>query len=178
MATLKAFRRPMSLLERTDRLLKAKAIKKPVWLDTLKKFPPDLPQRYHPKPPKIEYPEDRLLKKYFTKNPSSKKHQVFNLLNQEEKPPALKFVLRQLQLMNGKEKLSEAAAYRKTCQEVRGMTGVDGHGGVPEVPGRPLVDKTRSLAEAFDEWMNAEDSFWRQRTAFVKKTSKPEKTLD
>jgi hypothetical protein len=159
-------RRPLNILERTERLLRAKAIERPLWFDTVRKYPPDPPALWKPRPKETRFLEDDLLKRYFRKNPSQRSEQVFNLFDQRQRPPAVVFVARQMELMS-KEGLSEPAAYDRVMGELQGAKPVaastDASGSASGAEGAPKEDpETVNLANEFEAWMKSEDRFWRR----------------
>ncbi len=157
-------RRPMNILERTERLLRAKAIERPLWFDAVRKYPPDPPPRWHPRPKATKFLEDELLARYFRKNPAQREEQVFNLFDQRKRPPAVVFVARQMELMS-KEGLSEQAAYARVMAEMEGAKPVTAAaaGATPGAEGAPKQDpETVNLANEFEGWMKSEDRFWRR----------------
>mmetsp|Transcript_17024 Transcript_17024/g.54125 ORF Transcript_17024/g.54125 Transcript_17024/m.54125 type:complete len:175 (+) Transcript_17024:59-583(+) len=157
MSAWRAFRRPMNILERTERLMRARAIKKPLWFDVVKQYPPDPPLSWAPKPQPIRFPEDDLLERYYRKNPEAKKAQRLNLFNKSKKPPAVLFVTRQLELMET-EKISEEAAYKRVEAEMGPLHAIG-------VAGQQISaeDDSVPLGEQFDRWMNAESNLWRRQ---------------
>mmetsp|Transcript_2187 Transcript_2187/g.3640 ORF Transcript_2187/g.3640 Transcript_2187/m.3640 type:complete len:177 (-) Transcript_2187:161-691(-) len=160
MSAWKAFRgRKLNLLERTEALMKAKALRKPVWFDAVKANPPQpLPVGTWPPGKKIVIPEDQLLKAYYKKNPGSKSKQVFNLYDWSKKPPALVFVTRQLELMQ-KENLSEQSAYERVQNEFASQ-GTESGSVSTAAATESAKTPSASLKEQFEEWMTAEEEFW------------------
>jgi hypothetical protein len=156
----------MNILERTERLLRAKAIERPLWFNAVRKYPPDPPARWHPRAKEKLFLEDELLTRYFRKNPAQRAEQVFNLFDQRQRPPAVVFVARQMELMS-KEGLSEQAAYARVMDELQGAKPVtaaaDTSGATPGAEGaRKENPETVNLANEFEAWMKSEDRFWRR----------------
>jgi hypothetical protein len=159
-------RRPLNILERTERLLRAKAIERPLWFDAVRKYPPDPPARWQPRPKVTKFLEDELLTRYFRKNPAQRAEQVFNLFDQRQRPPAVVFVARQMELMN-KEGLSEQAAYARVMAEMQGAkpvtTAADASSATPDAESMSKQDpETVNLTNEFEAWMKSEDRFWRR----------------
>jgi hypothetical protein len=98
-------------------LLKSGVVSKPRWFDAVSRHPPQFPLRDPTKkrPMKIEYPEDRLLAKYYSKHPEARLEAMEIWRPQQHS--AWKFVQRQLAVMK-EEKLSEEDAYKKVEAEI------------------------------------------------------------
>ncbi|KAL2651973.1 hypothetical protein R1flu_020101 [Riccia fluitans] len=87
------------LLTKTRRLIKGGIItKKPLWFDAVSHFPPQAIRVRDGKAPKIELPEDRLIKAYFARHPEAR-CQAFDL-NSFEPPVARKFAWRVLEFLD------------------------------------------------------------------------------
>ncbi|KAL3689683.1 hypothetical protein R1sor_015992 [Riccia sorocarpa] len=86
------------LLTKTRRLIKGGIKKKPLWFDAVAHFPPQSIRVRDGKAPKIELPEDRLIKAYFARHPEARCQALD--LNSFEPPVARKFAWRVLELLD------------------------------------------------------------------------------
>lgn len=83
---------------RTRRLIKGRVIKKPLWFDSVANSPPQSIRVRDGKAPKIELPEDRLIKSYLARYPEAR-CKAFDL-NSFEAPIARQFAWRVLELLD------------------------------------------------------------------------------
>ncbi|KAG6542205.1 hypothetical protein Mapa_016438 [Marchantia paleacea] len=86
------------LLLRTRRLIKGRVIKKPLWFDAVANSPPQSIRVRDGKAPKIELPEDRLIKSYLARHPEAI-CKAFDLKSFEA-PIARQFAWRVLELLD------------------------------------------------------------------------------
>mmetsp|Transcript_14821 Transcript_14821/g.19157 ORF Transcript_14821/g.19157 Transcript_14821/m.19157 type:complete len:157 (+) Transcript_14821:366-836(+) len=142
-----------NLLMHTHSLLRNGAIPKPLWYDAVVRNPPFAPPPVGPLK-EITFPEDKLLRRYYEKNPSSK-DEVIDVFDDASKVPAAVFVSKQLKLIN--TGIPEEEAYdiveKETLQAALPETSV-------YTPDKDID----SMKEAFDNWVDAEVEFWHRQT--------------
>lgn len=85
------------LLTKTRRLIKGNIIKKPLWFDAVSKIPPQSIRVRDGKAPKIELPEDRLVRSYLARHPEAQCTAF--ALNSFEAPVARRFAAQVLELL-------------------------------------------------------------------------------
>ncbi|GLJ50358.1 hypothetical protein SUGI_1073050 [Cryptomeria japonica] len=87
------------LLGKTRKLVKGFAITKPIWLKAMEEVPPVVFPRPAGKAPRIVLPEDKYIRKFYSKHPGSLTEEAF-WFNGYDPPPARVFAWRVLELMN------------------------------------------------------------------------------
>jgi len=100
------------MLVRTQKLVEAGVIEKPQWLDAILKHPPPHISNGR-RPPRITFPEDRLIQSYMARHPETQKTPID--LRSSQPAPARAFAVRQLQLMKGG--MSQEASRRQVERE-------------------------------------------------------------
>eukprot|EP00246_Nothoceros_aenigmaticus_P008108 TRINITY_DN22600_c0_g1_i1.p1 TRINITY_DN22600_c0_g1~~TRINITY_DN22600_c0_g1_i1.p1 ORF type:complete len:164 (+),score=20.51 TRINITY_DN22600_c0_g1_i1:53-544(+) len=101
-------------------LVKGNIMSKPRWLDAVERIPPVTKLTKAKRPPKIRYPEDRLVESYIARHPEST-CTPFDLKSFDP-PPARKFALRQLEIMQqGKIRDAARDAVELEVSEARRM---------------------------------------------------------
>ncbi|KAF0852892.1 mitochondrial ribosomal protein S23 (mS23) [Andalucia godoyi] len=97
-------------------LLKSRTIAKPSWFDAVSTVPPPIVVRENRgKPQRIEFPEDRLLAKYYSRNPRAKLEALRLYGGGFHESTAFQFVKRQSELI--RSGLSEEDAYNQVNVE-------------------------------------------------------------
>ncbi|CAD7700904.1 unnamed protein product [Ostreobium quekettii] len=109
------------------------------------RVPPAVPPKHRARPPRIDLPEDRLIRAYYRKYPMARTVPID--LNSFEPPIARKFAWRQMELM--KDGMSQDEAFAKVEAEMGlQLEALSAQRGVKSVLGIVQYEEERILVEA------------------------------